>query len=485
VSASEPIPPPQGDEQLGRLVRRGLSWSLIGVMVGKLTTLVTGIILARLLAPKDFGVFAVALVALVIIVNLNDLGLEQCLVRWPGSIAEVAPTAKTIILASSVVQFAVLYAVAPYFTQAMHAPEATGIVRLLSFGVVINGAFAVPSAVLSRTFRQDLRTAADFTGFIVGLGITVTLAVLGWGAWSLAWGRLIGNALNGVLHAVFARERYHYGLRRDVVRPLVGQGLPLAGLSVIAVAVLNVDNLVVGRVLGPIELGFYTLAFNLSSWPVSVFAVAVWRVSVPGFARLQTDPERLRSAFTRSFGLLMAATLPVCLVLSALAHPLVRFVYGEKWVPAATALSVLAALGALRIGLQLMTDVLVAVGRGRRAFLLQVVWLAALVPSLTVGARLDGLRGVAIGHVVVAAGLMLPLHLSALHPLGISGSALARAAARPLISTAVAGAVAFALATLGYRSDFMQLLIVGLATMLVFLIGVAPMRHGLRALARD
>ena len=123
--------------------------------------------------------------------------------------------------------------------------------------------------------------------------------MLGWGAWSLAWGRLIGNALNGVLHAVFARERYHYGLRRDVVRPLVAQGLPLAGLSVIAVAVLNVDNLVVGRVLGPIELGFYTLAFNLSSWPVSVFAVAVWRVSVPGFARLQTDPERLRSAFTR------------------------------------------------------------------------------------------------------------------------------------------------------------------------------------------
>ena len=154
----------------GRLVRRGLSWSLIGVMVGKLTTLVTGIILARLLAPKDFGVFAVALVALVIIVNLNDLGLEQCLDQMAGQHRRGrARPQRRSFWPRAWRSSRCSTRLAPYFTEAMHAPEATGIVRLLSFGVVINGAFAVPSAVLSRTFRQDLRTAADFTGFAVGL----------------------------------------------------------------------------------------------------------------------------------------------------------------------------------------------------------------------------------------------------------------------------------------------------------------------------
>ena len=100
-------------EPLTKLVRKGLTWSLAGMLIGRVGTLVTGIVLARLLSPDDYGVFAVALVALVFISNLNDLGIEQALVRWPNSIDGVAPTGKTVILASSVIQFAVLFVGAP------------------------------------------------------------------------------------------------------------------------------------------------------------------------------------------------------------------------------------------------------------------------------------------------------------------------------------------------------------------------------------
>ena len=489
VAAGEPVPPvdtePPPVASLGGRVRRGLRWSFIGLSVSRLGTLVSGIVLARLLAPTDYGVFAVALVALLLIANLNDLGLEQSLVRWPGDITGVAPTAKTVILLSSLVQFGLLFLIAPYFASALGAPQATGVVRLLAFGVVINGAFAVPSALLTRAFRQDLRTVADFGGFLVTTAVTIVLAVLGLGAWSLAIGRVVGNAVNGVLHAAFARPRYRFGFDAAVARPLLRQGLPIAGLSLIAVAALNVDNVVVGRYLGPDQLGLYALAFNVSSWPVGVFAVAVWRVSVPAFAQLQEDMPRLRSAFAQSFGLLMTATLPVCFLLAALAGPLVSTVYGRKWAAAAAVLSVLAALGGLRVGLQLMTDLLVAVGRSRLAFGLQLVWLAALVPALCIGVR-HGLVGLAAAHVLVAVSVVLPLHLAALRSAGLPPAAALRRAAMPLTFAALAGAAAYVTAqATAHWGSAVALLLGGLVGMLVYAAGLAPTYRHLLTLRRS
>ena len=353
--------------------------------------------------------------------------------------------------------------------------------------MVVNGLFAVPSAVLTRGFRQDLRTAADFTGFVVGMVLTVGLAVAGFGVWSLAWGRLIGNGVNGVLHAVFAKDRYRYGFDRQLARELLSEGLPIAGLTILAVSVLNVDTLIAGRVLGPVLLGFYVLAFNLSSWPVNVFAVAVWRVSVPAFARMQDDFARLTDAFTRSFGLLMAVTLPVCIMLSALALPLIRFVYGTKWSDAAPVLTVLAALGALRVALQLMTDVLVAIGRSRRAFVLQGVWLVTLIPALVVGAHLGGITGVAWGHVLVALLVVAPLHLQAIAPIGIRLRGLVKASARPVAASgaaAVAALAALAWASTLSHSDFVMLVIAGTAGLAAFAVIMAPMRRSALAALR-
>jgi O-antigen/teichoic acid export membrane protein len=464
-------------------VRHGLRWSFIGLAASKLGTLISGIVLARLLAPSDYGVFAVALVALLLVANLNDLGLEQSLVRWSGDITGVAPTAKTVILLSSIVQFGLLYSVAPYFSAALGAPQATGVVRLLAFGVVVNGAFAVPSALLTRAFRQDLRAAADFAGFAVSTVLTIVLAVMGLGPWSLAIGRVVGNLVNGLLHRFFARPRYGFGFNTAIAGPLMRQGLPIAGLSLLAVAALNVDNVIVGRYLGPTELGIYTLAFNISSWPVGVFSVAVWRVSVPAFAQLQEDRPRLRAAFARSFGLLMTATLPVCALLAALAQPLVSTVYGDKWAAAAAVLSVLAALGALRVGLQLMTDVLVAVGRSHVAFALQVVWLLLLIPALAFGST-KGLVGVGVAHVLVALAVVLPLHLLALHVYGLKPAAALRQAARPLLFAVLAGGAAYActLGTTGRVFALVTLAVGGCAGALVYAAGIAPKyRHLLLA----
>ncbi|MFI5496965.1 lipopolysaccharide biosynthesis protein [Actinoplanes sp. NPDC051859] len=430
------------DEPLGKVVRRGLGWSFLSSIATRAGTVLSGIVLARLLSPEDYGQFTVALVVLLIVANVNDLGLEPTLVRWSGRIEAIAPTATSIILGASFLLAAGTFLGAPAIATALGAPEAAGIVRLMAVSVLVNGLFAVPSALLTRSFQQGKRATADLTGMVVTLGLSIVLALLGFGAWSLAWGRFVGNIVNGILLFAFTPQRFRPGWSPEVARHVLTAGLPIAGTLLLAVGLMNVDYIVVGRLLGPEALGLYLLAFNLSSWPVSILSVAVARVSVPAFARLQHDPGELRAAFCRSLTLILAPTTLAAALLAVFALPATRFVYGPGWAAAAGALTFLAVLGAVRVAMQLAADVLTAAGKARLTLFIQGGWILALVPALTVGALQGGLRGAAIAHVVVALGVAVPLYLAALGTLAIRPRDVLRAARRPLAAGAAAVAVA-------------------------------------------
>lgn len=460
-------------------IGRGLKWSLLSSALARAGALVSGVVLARLLAPADYGLYTVAFVTLVLLANVNDIGLEATLVRWPGDLASVARTATTVILAASVALYGLVFVGAPFLARSLSSPDATGIIRLLAFGVVINGVFAVPSALLTRTFAQDKRAVADLAGFVVSTALTIGLAVAGFGAWSLAWGRVAGNVVNGVLHLVMAPVRYRPGFRLDDARRLVGSGLPLAGALLCATAAYNVDYLVVGRTLGPAALGLYVLAFNLSSWPVSMFTEAVGRVSVAGFAQLQDDPPALRAAFLRSLTLVMAAAVPVCVLIAALAEPLIGVVYGGTWRPAAEALRFLAVLGLVRVAFHLAYDLLVAVGRGRAALSLHLLWLAALVPAMVAGTRASGIRGAGVAHMAVAVAVVLPALVVLLGRLGLRAGDLARALARPLAGGVLAAGVALTGRTL-VTGDLATIAVAGSLGLAAYLATVAPLRHQMR-----
>ena len=187
---------------------------------------------------------------------------------------------------------------------------------------------------------------------------------------------------------------------------------------------MNVDYIVAGAMLGTVQLGFYLLAFNLASWPVAAFSAPVRACPWPPSPRSARTPSCSRSRFGRALGLLALVTVPACVLLAALAEPLVRVVYGERWAPAATALALLVLLGAVRVALELGYDFLASAGRSRAMPRGPRGWLVALVPLLALGAHLDGIRGVAAAHVIVAVLIITPAYLVTFKPYGIRAGAL-------------------------------------------------------------
>jgi PST family polysaccharide transporter len=314
--------------------------------------------------------------------------------------------------------------------------------RVLSLALIIAGITAVPAAIVQQRFRQDVRMAADVTSLAVSLAVAVPLAATGFGASSLAWAWVASNAASAAILIVFVGRRWRPGFDRREAGQLLRFGLPLAASSLLVFAVLNVDYVVVSRLLGPVALGVYVLAFNLSSWPVNMFSASVRSVSLPGFARLIDRPADLGAAFTRSLGQLLSVALPICALLGGLALPAVRFVYGDRWAGASKALVWLAIVGGLRVAFELAYDFVVAIGDSRAVLYVQLLWLVALVPSLVVGGHVWGIAGIGAAQLLVAGCVICPTYLVLLKRRHVVLREVARVTARPLLGAVAAVLVA-------------------------------------------
>lgn len=421
------------DGALGRQIGRGLGWSFLNNAIGRLGSFLSGIVIARILVPEEFGVYAVALVVLNVMLSMNELGVSLAVVRRPGSVASIAPTVTTVALVSSAVLFVGSWLAAPAVAVALGSPAATGVVRLLSVGVLIDGVTSVPVALMTRAFMQRRRLQIDLIAFVVSTPVTIGLAVAGYGAWGLAWGAVVANLVSGVLSVVWAPARYRPGFDRSVIGELLKFGLPLAGASMLLFLMLNVDYVTVGHLLGATALGLYTMAFNLCSWPSTLVSSAVRRVSMPAFARYAENGKG-ELGFRRGIFLVTVLTVPLVVLLACYANELIAFLYGANWVGAAVAVPTLAVLGLGRILVEIVYDYLVAIGRTMSNLWLHAVWLVALVPALVLGALRGGILGVAVGHAVVVVAVVLPALVLILKRAGVHIATLLRAVAMPVLA---------------------------------------------------
>ncbi len=314
--------------------------------------------------------------------------------------------------------------------------------RILCICVIIDGLASVPLALLSREFAQGRRMVVDSVNFADQHGRDGMARLFRAGRDELRVGFPRGLHRGFMLVATaVAPHVIMPGWKTAHARQLLQFGLPLAGASLFTLGVVNVDSAIVGHMLGPASLGLYQLAFNISSWPVSSISQAVERISFAGFSRVADSGKGLADTFARATGLLMAMTVPACVLLATLAEPLIRALYGARWVPAAHALSLLAILGLMRVAYGLFYDGLAVVGWRNTLMGIQALWLAALVPVLIVGARLHGITGVSAGHILVAAGLVGPAFLWALSRAGITVRATVAPCVRPVLGGALMAAV--------------------------------------------
>jgi lipopolysaccharide exporter len=459
---------------LRSLVRRGALWSTLDVVVNRTSGFLLGIIVARLLSPADFGIYAVALVVHAILINVSDLGVGAALVRDDNEAVRASGrTVTTIALACSISLGLLMALLAPVLAELLGAPRATTAIRVMALTLPLAGITAVPGALLRREFKMKTIFVADTANNAASGVAVIALALAGAGPLALAWSFVAGQLLTAIILVARSPAWFWPGWDRGEARRLLGFSLPLVGANVLGFTTQNVDYIIVGKLMGSVSLGLYLLAFNISGWPQNVLGFVIKSVSLPAFARLKESGGDMAAHFCSALRSVVRVTFPVCLFLGALAHPLVLTVYGSRWGKASEALVGLVVLGAARTLVELFSDFLTAIGRTRPVLAVQLVWLPALIGALLVGVNQFGIPGAGAAQAAVSGLVIVPLLVFFVNRAGVPWSLVVSAMLPAFCWAAATATVGWYVASL-VRTPALAYIAGGTAGLLIYVLPYLP-----------
>ncbi|MEL4503540.1 oligosaccharide flippase family protein [Luteococcus sp. H138] len=415
---AQPAPSPSAGENLGAKVAQGAKWSMLGNIITRAGSLVIGIVVANLVGSQGIGVFAVAMTVGQMLLTFIDMGLGTDLVR--GSEEEMerkAPTVATLGMILCSIGAAVLLVGGGLIARALGTVDATRLLQVYSLMVFIGGLAIVPQAVLTRRLDQRRLSFALIANFVVSNTIILGLLLgTGIGVLALPIGAVCGMALEVTLFYLFAKRRIRLGWDRTVLRSALAFGLPVAGSNLLQVMLSNVDKLVVAPLLGPLRLGHYTMASNVSNWPVSVFGLVVRSVALPAFAH--TKPSSREPVLTLGSQLTWLIAFPVGLMLALFANDVIFFFYTPDFARSVPLLAILGIYGAVRVMFDTFTGYLYARGNSRAVLQASIAWVVVLFGSTWFAARTWGTEGAALAQIFTVVVVALPIFLWSVHKTG-------------------------------------------------------------------
>jgi PST family polysaccharide transporter len=405
---------------LNRAVKVGAVWVGVERFMTQLLNILSSVVLARLLSPSDFGLVGMAAVFTGVSSRLAHFGFGAAAIRMKELRPDHLPTLFTITLGINTGITVVLMLVAPLAGSYFHQPIVTDILRVMSLNFLIRCIGVCPSVILRRQLDFRTWTTAAFLDHSVKLSITAGMALGGFGVWSLVWGELAGGLLEKLYMAYVARWKPAVGFTRLAFKELWRFGFNMTLKQTLVYFSENVDNLVVGKMLGAAALGFYEKSYRLMNLPVAEISGRLNTVLIPAFARIQDEPGRLRAATRKTLLSLSLIGYPLFTALVVAAPVVIGIMLGPQWTSAVLPFQLLCLAGPPRmlagvIGSLLNAGGHIAVEVRRRAVVLVMLlagtWLGARWGIAGVAAGVTAVNWLGAAMLVLVATRLLPLTL--------------------------------------------------------------------------
>ncbi len=360
------------------------------------------IVLVRLLAPRDFGLLAMASVFSGILTLFALSGITGAIVQRKEIDDEYISTAFWANFATGCLLFCAAAVGSRFFGAFLREPLAGTIVIVLSLRFVFDGIASTQAAIITRRLQYRALSLRPLFGTLAGGIIGLVMAYRGMGVWALVGQTLAASVVGAIALQVVGGFWPRFVFSRAKFKDIWSFGGPLMLARLFGYAVRNTDNLLIGRFLGSAALGTYALAYAVFLLPIVDIGFPMSQVMFATLARMQDDADRLKRGFLLATRYITMIALPMMVGLSIVAPLMVDLVFGAKWQAAAPVMRLLALGGFLQLMMALGPSALQAVGRTdlhmRWAFLSLVLYL----PAFAIGLRW-GINGVAAGYLVATA----------------------------------------------------------------------------------
>jgi PST family polysaccharide transporter len=389
----------------GRLAKVGVLWGLLSRGFGELVAIPASMLLARLLTPEEFGIAAAAGFFVQLAQRMTNLGLNMALVQRK----DLTPAHTTSVFVFNVVlgltTWATLALTAPWLGRAFRSQDVSTVLPVAGLTFAISSMASVSHALMVRNLRFRAITAIDAVYAATTACLAVGMAWGGYGFWSLIWSQVWAAAIQTALRFIGAGWwPAARSLSWQSLRELLSFGVGLHFKRLLDTAALNVDNLVVGRMLGLAPLGFYDKSFTMMNRAVNLLTTAGYSVSFRIFAIIQGDQARFRLAYRKVLLASTFASYPVLALLASFAPELFYLMFGPQWDRAVVPFQILCAVGALKTLNVYVSSAVQSAGKVWGEVQRQLGYLVLIVVCAAIGSAW-GLVGASAG--VLAATLVM------------------------------------------------------------------------------
>jgi O-antigen/teichoic acid export membrane protein len=345
---------------------------------------------------------------LVVFVGLfQNMGLQQAVVQrreiTAAQLNQVFWVSTGLGLACTVVVVILSPAVAAFYDD----PRLTAITAATALPLLIGSFAALPLALMNRNLQFGQLAANDVLSAAAGFIVTALAAYLGLGYWSLTIGPVVSVAV--VLFAAWWVTGWLPG--RPVFRvekDLLSFGANLTGFNLVNFFARNLDNILIGKYRGPIELGYYDRGYKLLLFPLQNITQPLARVMIPLMSRMQDDKPRFRDVYMRTNWLLAFVTVPGIAALTCAALPVVTLLFGEKWLAVAPIYAWLGIAGLVQPVANTTGWIFICQGRTKDMFHWGIYASLTTVAAFVIGLQW-GAVGVAAAYAIVGYVLQMPV----------------------------------------------------------------------------
>lgn len=404
-------------------------------------------VLARLLAPKEFGLVGMVTAFTGVLNLFRDFGLSSATVQRGHVTEEQISTLFWLNIVVGTILGALLMGMAPFIASFYREPRLLWVSVILGTSFIFNGAGVQHTALLERQMRFTALATIDFIALVASTSIGIGMAATGFGYWSLVGSAVSLPLVTTVCLWLTTKWMPGFPSWHDGVHSLLRFGGAITLGNVIVYLAYNLEKVLLGRFWGADALGLYGRAFQLINLPTDNLHSAFWGVAFSGLSRVRDEVQKFRSYFLKGYSLLLALTIPITIAAAVLAPDLIFVVLGPKWKDVIVIFRLLTPTILIFAVINPLAWLVFSLGLVGRNLKIVLVLAPLVIAGYAIGLPY-GPKGVALGYSVMMTLWVIPHIAWCVHGTPVSLRDILQTASRPMFSGVVAAAIAYGVQSL-------------------------------------
>ena len=350
---------------------------------------VVSIILARLLAPTQFGLIAMVNVFTGISYTLIDGGFSTYLIQKKNATSKDFSTSFYLNIGIAIIIYIILFFTAPYFAAFYNEPRVTLIMRVFLLIMVFQSAQIAHYAYLKKNMNFRFISIVNVIAVIISSILGISMAYSGYGIWSLVIPGIISTCMSTIIFWVKSDWKI---VKPDNLKTLLGLlkfGSKFTLANLLSRLTLSLYTVAIGRLFSSEILGYYNQANKLQALPVKNMSIVLRTVSFPVFSKLKNDLQALQRAFRKFIVVSSAVLFPILVGLFVTAEAFVEVILTEKWLPMVPYLKILCIAGIFNPLSSYNLNLIVSDGKSGLYLVLEVIRAVLVVAAILLTFQLD------------------------------------------------------------------------------------------------